>query len=668
MAAASSETTIPEIDPEIDLQHLEAVRKKYAEEAKKRLRPEGSAQFLSLKDANDPRLQSLNEDPWADHDALNARPSPIRDDKVYPFFVVGAGFGGLLFAVHAIQSGAATPEDIRLVDAAGGFGGTWYWNRYPGLHCDLESYMYLPLLEETGYVPKQKYSSGDEIREHAERIADQWHLTDKTVFRSDVESVIWDDSSELWTITFSERRGPQGAPVVKHRLSAQYVYLAAGILTRPQVPRIPGLSSFAGPMFHTARWNYEVTGGSQKDQTLSGLRDKRVAVIGTAATAIGAIPEIGKYAKELYVFQRTPAYVKPRNQRVTEPEEFRTAVANMPGWQFERQLNWNSFLTNSAKPGQPNLVGDGWTDMPAYSAMMGSPIQREVDPTSPESVERYQTGFHILDLPHMEAVRARVDQLVRDPETAAKLKPWYPSWCKRPTFSDTYLQLFNEPNVHLVDTDGKGPSRATEKGIVVGDKEYPVDVIVLSTGFQLANLRAGSPASRIGVKVHGRNGKSLDEKWDTNGAATLHGYLTNGFPNLFFSGASQATVTGNNTMMLNFIAQHVTYMISEAERRAGPGKRAIVEATQEAEESHTAEIVKRAPYFAAIAGCTPGYFNGHGAVTTDPEEKKKQARGATWSEGTRSFLNYIGKWRDEGSLRGLDISLRPILDAPRAHL
>lgn len=348
--------------PEVDLQHLEAIRKKYAEEAQKRLRPDAGIQFLTLKDANDPRLQALNEDPWADHDALNARPSPIEKGKVYPFFVVGAGFGGLLFAVHAIRSGAATAEDIRLVDAAGGFGGTWYWNRYPGLHCDVESYMYLPLLEETGYVPSKKYAPGWEIREHAERIADQWHLHSKTVFRSDVESVTWDDSSELWNISFKERRGPQGSPIISHSVRAQYVYLAAGILTRPQVPRIPGLSSFAGPMFHTARWDYGITGGSQKNQALSGLRDKRVAVIGTAATAIGAIPEIGKHAKELFVFQRTPAYVKPRNQQDTNLEDFKATVATKPGWQFDRQINWNSFLTNSKRTGQPDLVSDGESD------------------------------------------------------------------------------------------------------------------------------------------------------------------------------------------------------------------------------------------------------------------------------------------------------------------
>ncbi|KAF1953844.1 pyridine nucleotide-disulfide oxidoreductase-like protein [Byssothecium circinans] len=615
-------TAVPTVDP----QKLAAVRQHYAEEAKKRQRPEGSAQFLQLIEAHEERLRSLSEDPWADHEALNAKSSPTKDNAVYKAFVLGAGFGGLLFSIRLIESGVATADDIRLVDAAGGVADiVTFLPRYPGLHCDLESYMYLPLLEETGYIPKLKYSTGAEIRQHAERIASKWNLTDKALFHTTVKTVSWDDDSELWTIQFTEGRGP-GIPPIEHQIRAQYVYLAAGVLTRPKVPRIPDLHTFEGGMFHTARWNYDITGGSQEDQTLSKLRDKRVAVVGTAATAIGVIPEVGKYAKELFVIQRTPAYVKPRNQKVTNRETFNVDVAYRKGWQLERQLNWNSYLTNSAKPGQKNLVEDGWTDMPA--------------------LERHVTAFHALDLPHMEAVRARIDREDKDPKTAEKLKPWYPTWCKRPTFSDTYLPLFNEPNVHLVDTDGKGPSRATRKGLVVGDQD---------TGFQVG--RVGSPALRTNTVVTGRNGRSLEEKWSTLGASTLHGYLTNGFPNLFFSGASQATVTGNNIMMLNLIANHVTYMIASAEKRVGNGKRAIVEATREVEEKHSEEVAKRAPFYASVAGCTPGYFNGYGdgSDVTDEAEKRKNARGAVWSEGTVSFLKLIGQWREEGSLKGLDI-------------
>lgn len=343
--------------------------------------------------------------------------------------------------------------------------------------------------------------------------------------------------------------------------------------------------------------------------------------MGTAATAIGVIPEVAKFAGELYVVQRTPAYVKQRKQHPTDPDEFRSRVARNKGWQFERQLNFNTFLTNSAKPGEENLVNDGWKDMPAYSAILGSPSHGIVDP-SPENLAEQATRFHILDLSHMETVRARVGQLVKDPDTAARLKPWYPSWCKRPTFSDTYLQTFNWPYVHLLDTDGKGVSRATECGLVVGDNEYPLDIIIFATGYRAPGYGIGSPAVRTGVEIIGRNGQSLDKKWQTKGAATLHGYATNGFPNLFFSSANQATQTGNNIMMLGIIATHITYIIAQAERRVGPGQRAIIEVTPDAEEAHTAQILKRAPFYSTLAGCTPGYFNSYNEAGTSLIRRK----------------------------------------------
>jgi cation diffusion facilitator CzcD-associated flavoprotein CzcO len=650
MATYRQPIDISTVDPE----KLATVRQRYEQEARKRYRPEGLAQFEPLKNNQEERLRALSEDPWVDHAALNDKPPPIISDQTYKFFVLGAGFGGLVYAVQVIESGLATADDIRLVDAAGGFGGTWWYNRYPGLHCDVESYMYLPLLEETGYIPTQKYVAGKEIREYAEKVADHWNLSDKALFRTEVRGAIWDDSSELWRVTFREYRGPNAAPI-DYKILAQYVYLAAGVLTRPQVPRIPGLSSFQGDMFHTARWNYKVSGGSQTDQTLDGLRGKRVAVIGTAATAIGVIPEIAKYAKELYVIQRTPAYVKPRNQQVTNVKSFKAEVANKKGWQFERQANCNDHLTNNVQPGTPDLVADGWTDMPGYSAMMGSPSHGVVN-ASPENMEKHITSFHALDLPHMEAVRQRVDDSVEDADTAAKLKPWYPTWCKRPTFSDTYLPLFNSPHVHLIDTNGRGVSSATSTGLVVGDKEYPIDIIVFSTGFLAPNARLGSPGARTGVRVTGKNGVDLDEKWMEKGAATLHGWQTSQFPNLFFSGTAQATITGNNIWMLSIIAKHISYIISAAERRVG--RRAIIETTEEAEEEYTQEILKRAPFFASMGGCTPGYFNGYGeaAGVTDPEEKTKRARGGTWSGGTLSFLKFIGSWQDDGRLEGLRVT------------
>lgn len=634
---------------------LEAVQQKYAVEAQKRLRADGSSQFVSLTDVEEDRLRFLSHDPWVDHEALNTKVSPVTKDATYKFLILGAGFGGLQFAVRLIESGLATVDDIRFLDAAGGFGGTWYWNRYPGLHCDLESYIYMPLLEETGYIPTHKYAPGAEIREHAERIARHWNLSNAALFRAEVQRLQWDDERNVWKVEYTERRGDEEFPL-QRTTRAQYVYLAGGGLTRPQVPRVPGLSSFSGEMFHTARWNYHASGGSQADQSLHGFRNKRVAVIGTAATAVGVIPAVARYAGQLFVVQRTPAYTKPRNQHPTDPEVFRSKVANKPGWQWERQLNWNSFITNSAKPGEEDLVADGWTDMPAYSGLLGSPLDGVVD-GSPDSLARHAAKYQALDLPNMDSIRARIDKIVQDPKTAEKLKPWYNSYCKRPTFSDEYLQLFNKPHVHLVDTDGQGPSAITKKGLIVNGEELELDVIVFSTGYQIVGSRGGSPGAKLNVEILGREGLSLDDKWKVGGAATLHGYATNGFPNLFFTGASQGTAAGNNVMMLHIIANNVAHLLTEALRGAKPGERPIIEVTTDGENAHTEEIVKRAPFFSLSKGCTPGYFNGHGdgKKVADSSSSLKAARGSLWSEGTQSFMDYIRIWRESGRLDGIEV-------------
>ncbi|KIW09914.1 hypothetical protein PV08_11690 [Exophiala spinifera] len=640
---------------EADGLSLEATQQKYAEEAQKRLRPDGPSQFVTLNDSEDDRLRLLSLDPWVDHEALNKRPSPVVQGASYKFLILGAGFGGLQFAIQLIESGLATRDEVRFLDAAGGFGGTWYWNRYPGLHCDVESYIYMPLLEETGYMPTRKYAPGAEIREHAERIARHWNLSDTALFRAEVQKLQWDDDTKLWNVNYVERRGDTETPIPQ-TVQAQYVYLAGGVLTAPQVPKLPGLSSFSGEMFHTARWNYRASGGSQADQRLHGFRGKRVAVIGTAATAIGVIPEIARYAKELFVVQRTPAYVKPRNQQITDPEFYETKIARKPGWQWERQLNCNSFITNSAKPGEENMVADGWTDMPAYSAVVGSPSHGVVD-GSADSLARHIAEFNALDLPHMNAVRARIDKVVQDPDIAEKLKPWYNSYCKRPTFSDEYLKLFNEPHVHLVDTDGQGPSAVTSNGLVVNNQELNVDVIVFSTGYQISSARGANPAAKLNVEILGHEGRSLDDKWNENGAATLHGYATNGFPNLFFTGLSQGTTTGNNVWMLRIIADNVIYLLTEAFRNTPEGRRPILEVTKKGEEAHTAEVVRRAPFFSLSRGCTPGYFNGHGQArtTTDSASRAKAAKGSTWAEGTQSFLEYIRKWRERGGFADVEV-------------
>jgi cation diffusion facilitator CzcD-associated flavoprotein CzcO len=650
-SAAATGTPSPE-----ELKFLE-IQQKYTEEAAKRLRPDGLDQFVRLKDAGSERFRALAEDPWADHAALNAR-EPIKDGAKYKFLISGAGYGGMLYAVQLIEAGLASgPNDILMVDAAGGFGGTWYWNRYPGLHCDVESYIYMPLLEETGYVPKFKYAPGPELLEHANRIATKWNLHDKALFRSSVKSARWDEASQLWNVDVTEGRGP-GEPSRELKLQAQYVLVACGILTNPHIPKIPGLETLSGDIFHTARWNYSVTGGSPEDPSLTGLQGKRVGIIGTGATAIQIVPRLAKWAKELYVFQRTPSAVSWRGQRPTDPEEWKSKIAYKKGWQLERMLNFDSYMTNGAKEGQENMVADGWTEMPAFSAVIGSPAAATLVPT-PEEIGKHVGRLYLLDLPSREAVRARADSIVQNPETAAKLKPWYPTWCKRPCFSDEYLQTFNLPNVHLVDTDGKGVDSATPTGLVVAGKEYPLDVLVLSTGYVTPSIGSGNPATRAGMQIYGRGGRSLDDKWQNHGAATLHGVCTNGFPNLFFSPVAQSGQAVNNVFSIGAGSEHAVHIIAKAEAKAGAG--AIVEVTSEAEEAWTMEILKRAAWFAGVGGCTPGYITAEGEFTRisgDPAEMMKRSRTTPWGEGMESFLNVLRAYRAEGSLNGIEIAAR----------
>ncbi|KAJ7460747.1 hypothetical protein FB451DRAFT_1181739 [Mycena latifolia] len=612
------------------------IRQKYIEERNKRRRPEALAQFLKL--ANSTQFKYLQEDPWVDHAALNAK-TPVLNDGDESSFSSWA-------PVHLIEAGFDA-ADIRLVDDAGGFGGTWYWNRYPGFMCDVESYVYMPLLEETGYMPRFKYAYGTELREHADRIAEKWGLTDKALFRTQYHSAEWDDAEKRWTLQVTENRGPTESKR-EIRLKAQYVLAASGILNAPQIPRVRGFDQFKGQHFHTSRWDYEITGGSQEEPTLEKLKDKTVGIIGTGATAVQAVPELAKWAKHLYVFQRTPSSVDVRGQRPTDPDEWTNKIASTKGWQRARSDNFNSYVVNA--PIGEDLVDDGWCHARAYCGFIGTP-----GIVSPEKIPEHIAKLHAYDLERAETVRARTNEVVKDPETAEKLKAWYPIWCKRPTFHDDYLPTFNKPNVTLVDTDGKGVDALTTEAVVANGTAYPVDVLVLSTGYNLS--LEGSPAARASVKIIGRDGLSVDDKWIQEGAATLHGVATHGFPNLFFAAGTQSGLTANFTFALALLAQHVAATLAEAERRVGPSDKLTVEVTKDAEDAWTREILIRAGAFAGLGGCTPGYITREGAgdQVVDMQEKMKAARGAPWGEGIISFVEVIRAWKAEGGLKGFQI-------------
>ena len=617
-----------------------ALGQKYAVEREKRIRPDSNEQYVELDDSG--RWNKLAQDPWVDHAALNAVPPVLQDgDEIIKFLILGAGYGALLYAVRLIQAGFKA-EDIRLVDIAGGFGGTWYWNRYPGLMCDVESYIYMPLLEETGYMPKHKYSYGTELREYAEIIAKKWDL--KGAFRTRAKSCVWDEGAKRWITKLEQNRGPEG--ILEMAIRSQFIINANGVINYPKAPK--GLENYQGDVVHTARWDYGLTGGSPENPTLTGLQGKRVGVVGTGTTAIQVVPELSKWAKELYVFQRTPSSVAERGQRPTDPEEWRTKIATGPRWHIKRNENFNDCLSGNA--GGENLVNDQWTKMKGYKALIGGPHKT----LTMEDIPNYIGMIMALDYEHSNSTRERVDAIItKDKVTAESLKAWYPGWCKRPAFHDDYLPTFNKPNVHLVDTDGKGVSGSTATGLLVGDKEYPIDVLILSTGYRSEAKYMADPAMTSNMTFHGRGGKSISEKWQTNGPSTLHGVISNGFPNLFLTGPMQTGAAANFAHSQDILAQHVAYLAARAVERGGDN--AEIESSVEAEEGWTGLIMAGALCLAGLGICTPGSYNREGQQG-DPAETAKLMRGAPYPQGMNAFSKVLRDWRESGKLEGIVIS------------
>ncbi|KFZ14406.1 hypothetical protein V502_06091 [Pseudogymnoascus sp. VKM F-4520 (FW-2644)] len=621
---------------------------KYEQERAKRLRPEGIAQYVDI--AKSEKFNHYADDPWSPEDDINI-PYPIQDETHAKVMIVGTGFGALLYAVRLIESGLFGAEDMIFVDSAWGFGGTWYWNRYPGLMCDVESSCYMPLLEEMGYTPKHRYAYGSELREYAEMVARKWSLRDRAAFGSTISEIIWDENDSQWVTSITRNRRNGETQALK--LRSDYVALTAGILNRPKLPRLDGLDKFAGHIFHTSRWDYNYTGGnpeSLEEPILEKLKGKRVGLIGTGATAIQVVPQLAKWADHLYVFQRTPSAVNVRGQRPITPEHWES-VANGKGWQRTRRENMAAFLSNGVEAPKKNLVDDGWTHFPSFSGLVGSP--RVANLTS-DNVEQYVGDLHALDMPRQEEIRARAAAIVKDAATAESLKPWYPGWCKRPCFHDEYLETFNKPNVTLVDTAGKGVDGLSRNGVIFEGKEYDVDLLILSTGFE--SFTVGSPAYRAGLKIIGRDGLNMDDKW-SSGVATFHGLMTRGFPNLMLTGFAQAGSTVNVVHSMDVLASHAAHIISAATKQSEPSKRLVIEPTKRAEEDWSIQVASQAYGYAALPGCTPSYANAEGArkKTLTVEGQFKMARGLAWGKGIIDFISTLQVWEAENDLSALEI-------------
>jgi cyclohexanone monooxygenase len=580
------------------------MRQKYAEERAKRLRADANNQYQEITGEH----AHYNLDPYVKPFTRSALHEEL--DAV----IVGGGFGGLLAAARLQEAGIT---NLRIIEKAGDFGGTWYWNRYPGAQCDIEAYVYLPLLEETGYIPKEKYSFAPEIFAHAQRIGKHFNLYEKACFQTQINAARWDEEAGRWTITTD--RGDV--------FQARFVIMSSGPLNRPKLPAIPGIERFKGHTFHTSRWDYDYTGGDTTGG-LHKLADKRVGIIGTGATAIQCVSHLGEHAKQLYVFQRTPSSVDERGNKPTDPEWVKTLK---PGWQAYRNNNFCSIL--AGLPVEEDLVGDKWTSL--FKMLSKLMAGKETSGLSDETMARMS---EIADYQKMNEIRGRVSSIVRDPATAEALKPWYGQWCKRPTFNDEYLPTFNRPNVKLVDTKGKGVERVTEQGVVVDGVEYAVDCLIFATGFEVGTAYT----RRAECEVYGRGGVSLSDYW-VQGMKTHYGFLSHGFPNLFHMGLTQTGLAPNFTYMLDGQATHIAHVIAEVRARAAQS----VEPTPEAE----AEWVKRVTGPSFITEyqntCTPGYYNGEGKNTGQGFLEAQDPDGAV------RFYEMLARWREQGEFAGL---------------
>ena len=588
----------------------EALRAKYRAERDKRLRPDGNDQYIRIEG----RLSHYLDDPY--------RPVAPREPKTdhVDFAFVGGGFAGLLTCARLREAGV---ESVRVIEKGGDFGGTWYWNRYPGAMCDTASLVYMPLLEETGHMPTEKYAHGPEILAHSRRIAERFDLYRDVLFHTEVTDLAWDEPRSAWTVRTN--RGDE--------FTARFVGLGLGPLHVPKLPGIPGLESFAGHSFHTSRWDYAYSGGDPAGAPMIGLRDKRVAVIGTGATAVQCVPELARDCLRLYVFQRTPSSVDARDNAPTDPDWFASIAT--PGW----QQRWLENFTDNQAGGfaDEDLVQDGWTDIARR-------IRGRILALPPDqlTIENMQAAYEDADFEKMEEIRARVDAIVDDAKTAERLKAWYRQLCKRPCFHDEYLQAFNRPNVELVDTDGQGVQRITPHAVVANGVEYEVDCIIYASGFEVG---VGFDfVGRAGFDVRGRGGVTLASSW-ADGMRSLHGTHVHGFPNLFLVQPAQgANLISNIPHNLSESARTIAILVRHMLDRGCRD----VEVTKEAEDAWV-ELLLTGPGMLIISpDCTPGYYNNEGHLD-DPRIKYFVG----YPMGASAYFKYLDEWRGTGRFDGL---------------
>ncbi|MDQ0465005.1 cyclohexanone monooxygenase [Caulobacter ginsengisoli] len=601
-------TTDAATRPPIDKKALLA---KYIAERDKRLRPDGNDQYLRVAGT----LAHYLEDPYTPR----VEREPKTDHVTFAF--VGGGFAGLVTGARLVEAGIT---DVRIVEKGGDFGGTWYWNRYPGAQCDTASMIYMPLLEETGHRPTEKYAHAPEILEQCQRIGRQYGLYDNALFHTEVESLVWEDEQNRWRITTN--RGDS--------FTASYIGLGTGPLHVPKLPGIAGIETFKGHSFHTSRWDYDYTGGDPRGGLMTRLADKRVAIIGTGATSVQAVPHLARVCGQLYVVQRTPSSIDVRANQPIDPDWFASIAT--PGWQKRWLENFTANQAGGAA--EEDWVMDGWTDLSRRIRAKIMQLPRE-EMTPRNMLAAYEDS----DFEKMEEIRARVDAIVADRETAQKLKAWYRQLCKRPCFHDAYLQAFNNPNARLVDTDGKGVERITEKGFVVAGVEYEVDCIIYASGFEVGT----DFTRRAGFDLTGVDGLKLSQAW-AEGMKTKHGIHVHGFPNAFFVQPTQgANLISNVPHNLTEAGATIARII----RHAQDGGFKRVDVTRQAQDAWVELLLGGPGRMLGSPDCTPGYYNNEGQ---EPGPAAKLAVG--YPAGATAYFRYLDSWRNSGTFEGLTFS------------
>ena len=587
----------------------DALRVKYRHERDKRLRIDGNEQYVQPTG----RFAQYLHDPYVER----VERAPLFDEVTVAF--IGAGFAGLVTGARLKQAGI---DDVRIIDKGGDFGGTWYWNRYPGAQCDTAAFVYLPLLEETGHMPSEKYTHGPEILEHCQRIAKHFGLYDNACLSTEVKSVAWDDSVHRWII-----RTDRGDV-----MRAKFVAMGTGPLHRPKLPGIDGIERFGGHSFHTSRWDYDYTGGDPAGAPMTELAHKRVGIIGTGATAVQCIPHLARAAGELFVFQRTPSSIDVRNNHAIDADWFSTLEQ---GWQEQWLRNFTLLQTGGFA--DEDLVKDGWTDI---SKRIRDKLFSGPNPEfTPEAFER---AYHDSDDEKMTEIRQRVDSIITDPATAESAKPWYRQLCKRPCFHDEYLDAYNHENTHLIDTDGKGVERIDETGVWANGQHYELDLLIYASGFEVGTeLRR-----RAGYETHGRDDVTLSDAWG-DGMVSLHGIHVHGFPNMFIVGPTQGA---------NLIS-NIPHNLTEAGATiAAIVKHAIAVGADEVEVSEAVQHdwVRRLETggrrFGNQPDCTPGYYNNEGKGATPAGLRNSLG----YPEGPLAYFDYITQWRTSGDFDGLE--------------